>query len=296
MAKDYAKITTPVGRLVSSSLYDPRTKDSDGKIMTFKDGTLKAEYSIGIAIPKGTETQWNQTEWGAQIWAIADKGWPGGYVNAPTFSWKIQDGDSVVPNKKGIKNVDREGYPGHWVLYASKSCAADRRVPPRIFNADGTQQITESGAVKPGYFIQARIEVSDNNPAQSPGVYVNLDMIALSAYGPEIISRTQESATEAGFGQSPLPAGASLTPPAGMPVAVPAPAHTPPPPAAPLAVTPNPGFALGVPVPPAPAAPAAPVAPPAHVMTPLAGGVTYESYRAANWTDAQLIQNGLMLA
>ena len=298
MAKDYTNITTPGGRLVSSSLYDPRTKDFDGKPMAFKDGTPKADYSVGIAIPKGTEQHWNQTPWGAQIWAIGDKGHPGGHVNSPMFSWKIQDGDSTVPNKKGIKNCDREGYPGCWVLYASRSCAADRLTPPCICNANGSQPITDPGAVKPGYFVQLRIAVADNSPSQTPGVYINLEMVALSGYGPEIISRTQEDPSSVGFGQGPLPAGASLTPPAGIATQAPTPAAYAPPPAAPapVAVTPNPAFALGVPVPPAPAAPAAPSAPPAHVMTPAAGGITYEAYRAASWTDAQLIQNGMMLA
>jgi hypothetical protein len=53
--------------------------------------------------------------------------------------------------------------------------------------------------------------------------------------------------------------------------------------------------------PPAYQPPAAPVAPPAapvaqaqHVMTPAANGVPYESYRANNWTDEQMIQHGLM--
>lgn len=33
---------------------------------------------------------------------------------------------------------------------------------------------------------------------------------------------------------------------------------------------------------------------PAHVMLPAANGVTYEAYIAAGWTDAALIQNGMM--
>ena len=46
------------------------------------------------------------------------------------------------------------------------------------------------------------------------------------------------------------------------------------------------------PPPPAPAAPAAPV----RQMTAAAQGIPYESYIQQGWSDAQLVQNGLMLA
>ncbi len=36
------------------------------------------------------------------------------------------------------------------------------------------------------------------------------------------------------------------------------------------------------------------MAEPTKVMTPAAAGVTYDAYKAANWTDAQLIEHGLM--
>ena len=67
---------------------------------------------------------------------------------------------------------------------------------------------------------------------------------------------------------------------------------------APIPVTPNPGF---VQVPPPAAAPAPMAPPPAPVapvrqMTAAAQGVTYDAYVAAGWSDAQLVQNGLMLA
>lgn len=74
----------------------------------------------------------------------------------------------------------------------------------------------------------------------------------------------------------------------------------------PMAVQPNPAFLGapgqgsaapgGVPMPPGlpmtpPAVPAAPV----RRMTPLAQGATYEQMIGAGWTDAQLIQQGMML-
>ena len=110
-------------------------------------------------------------------------------------------------------------------------------------------------------------------------------MVALSAYGPEIV--VGADASSVGFGQAPLPAGATTTPPA---------AFTPPAQFAPVAAapapmpTPNPAF-LQPPVPGAP--PVAPVAP-ARVMLPPAQGATYEAMIAAGWTDALLVAHGMM--
>ena len=63
---------------------------------------------------------------------------------------------------------------------------------------------------------------------------------------------------------------------------------------APIPVTPNPGF-VQVP-PPAPMAPPPAPAAPVRQMTAAAQGIPYESYIQQGWTDAQLVQNGLMLA
>lgn len=72
-------------------------------------------------------------------------------------------------------------------------------------------------------------------------------------------------------------------------------APIPPTPPAPVAA-PAPAV-QAAPTPPAPA-PSAPVAPPVAMgpqMTAKAKGVTYEAYKAQNWTDAQLIEHGLMI-
>ena len=65
---------------------------------------------------------------------------------------------------------------------------------------------------------------------------------------------------------------------------------------APIPVTPNTGFVQVPPPAPAPMAPPPAPAAPVRQMTAAANGVTYEAYVAAGWSDAQLVQNGLMLA
>lgn len=293
MANERVVFTTPVGRLVGGSLYKPYTKDAEGKPLVTKTGPnagqSRVEYYIAIAIPKGAETHWGQTAWGAPIWAAGHAAWPGGQAQHPTFAWKIEDGDSTIPNKKGKKPRDHEGCPGHWILRFSGGYA------PSVWNSDGSAPIQEQDAVKPGYYIQIRGSVSGNGSASQPGIYLNHDKVALAGFGPEI--RTGEDVGQAGFGKGvDLPAGASRVPVGGMAEgAAPAPAPVVAPPVAapaPVAVAPHPGFLTAAPPPPVAAPPAAPV--PERVMLAAAGGVTYEAFIASGWTDALLVQHGKM--
>lgn len=298
-AKD---ILFPTGRLVGGSLYRGKTTDADGKPLVTKQGPNagqpRTEFSFALAISKGGEQSWAQTAWGQIVYAAGQEGYPQACA-APTFAWKIVDGDSPLPNRRGKAPNSREGYPGHWVVWFSSGTA------PKVFNRDGTQAIVEPDAIKPGYFIQVYGNVNNNAPSPTPGVYMNHRMVSLQAYGPEIIIGPDADAV--GFGGGALPAGATaapvggaFTPPAvmpGMPGAAPGavalpgmPAVVAPVTVAPVVVAPNPGFLM-------PPATAAVVAPPrARQMTAAAQGMTYETAIANGWTDQTLVQHGLMLA
>jgi hypothetical protein len=274
--------TTPVGRLVLGSITKAQETDFDGNPLVFKTGPdagkPRKNYFMALAIPKGAETHWNQTPWGAQIWKFGHEAFPQGQADLPGFSWKIEDGDNAVPNPDaGMKrNCDREGYLGCWILKFSSSFQSN------TYNSDGSAKV-EPDSIKPGYFIQVNVDMQSNGKQSKSGVYLNHKMIALAAYGAEIIYGPD--AAEAGFGASPLPAGASAVPVARFA-----------PPAAPQA--PAPAAPAAAPVAPPPPAPAflqvPPPAAPAHVMLPPANGATYEAMIAAGWTDATLIQMGMM--
>lgn len=327
-------ITSPVGRIVMGSLYDPSTTDAEGKPLVVKTGPNagqpRVNYFFALAIPKGAEPHWAHTPWGQQIWNVGNQAFPNA-AQSPAFAWKIEDGDSQIPNKKGRKPCDNEGWRGHWILKFSGGFA------PKVYQQEGAGyvQVTQKDFCKPGYFVEVAFSVEGNGSQSQPGVYLNHSMVCFRAYGQEITFGPDVAS--AGFGAAPLPAGASMTPPAGaipMPQApAAAPAGYAPPPApgvmpaaaptmplppglpqvpgvapaplpqggfapmpsapapgapAPIPVTPNPGF---VQVPP-PAAPVAPV----RQMTAAAQGIPYESYIQQGWTDAMLVQNGLMLA
>lgn len=305
-------ITSPVGRIVMGSLYDPNTTDAEGKPLVVKTGPNagqpRVNYFFALAIPKNPgETHWAQTAWGQQIWNVGNQAFPN-IAQSPAFAWKIEDGDSQIPNKKGRKPCENEGWKNHWILKFSGGFA------PKVYQQEGAGyvQAMQKDFVKPGYFVEVAFSVEGNGSQSQPGVYLNHSMVCFRAYGQEI--QFGPDVSSAGFGAAPLPAGASMTPPAGAipmpsaPAAVaPAVPAMPAPGAAPIPVTPNPAF-VQVPPPVAAAAPVAmgvpnvPVVPPAapatpvHQMTPAANGIPYEAYIAQGWTDAQLIQNGLMLA
>lgn len=278
-------ITSPVGRLVQGDVYTPRTKDMHGNPLVVKTGPNvgqpRVDYFISIAVPKKPgETHWNQTDWGAKIYQAAVAAWPQGQYQRSDFAWKIDDGDSTIPNKKGRVNANTDGFPGCWIISISSGFA------PQIVNKDGSQKIIEEGAVKRGYYVQVYFGVRSNQNAQNPGMYLNHRLVALNAYGEEI-KGAEVDATTVGFGQAPTPAGALTTPAAGLgTVAAPTPAGYVPPPAPPAA-------APVVAPPPAPEVLQPPA--PARQLTAKANGASYEQLVAAGWTDDLLRQHGLMV-
>lgn len=302
------QITTPVGRIVQGKLWEPQeVKDQKGAAKIGTDGKPLIDFYFALAIAKTPgHTHWSQTDWGRQVWEEGNRAHPT-FAPHPNFSWKVEDGDSQIPNKKGKRNCDREGFPGHWILKLRSGFA----IP--TYNADGSAPMP-ANAFTPGNFAQVLISVKGNT-GDTPGVYLNPVMAALSGYGAEIVMGPD--ASEAGFGAAPLPAGASAAPlaaPAGLPTppapayaapvlpqvlptpAVTAPSAVAPAPTfpsspAPVAVTPNPAFLAG----PAVAAPPPVPVVAAPQMTAAAGGATYEQFKAQGWSDEQMRASGYLV-
>lgn len=310
---------TPPGRFVGGSLYQGSTKDDKGNIKTYKTGANagqpRTDYSVGIAIAK-TQPHWaSEPGWGQAIWAEGHAAWPSGQAQHPSFAWKVVDGDSTIPNKRMKKPCDQEGYPGHWVLWFSGT------TPPKLAVAIGTepQWNDQPGFCMPGDIIEIRGSVSGNESSEAAGVYLNFEAVCMRAYHKEgrIVGQGVDLAT-AGFGASPLPAGASAMPvgnalagqppaappvpgatpstPVAPPVPVsPAPASSPVP-AVPLApITPNPAI-LGAPgpvsVPPAPVPLPVQAPPPAPAKPVMKDGSDYDAWITAGWTHQQMVDGG----
>jgi hypothetical protein len=290
-------LLTPVGRLVQGSLYEPQTTDAENKPLTIRTGPQagqpRVDYFFSLAIPKSTEKHWAETPWGQKIWAAGHAGFPNGQASAPTFAWKVTDGDSQIPNRVGKKPCDREGHKGHWVLNFSSGFA------PQIVNEDGSSYLLEKDYVNLGDYIQVAGTVTDNGSQQQPGVFLNHSHVAFVRYGKRITIGVDPKSI--GFGKGTvIPMDGSLTPPAQgfatPPVVMPvtngytppnAATYSPPPAVQTPAPAPYPGI-LG--------APTVSVAIPQRTMLPPANGATYEQMVANGWNDQMLIQHGMMQA
>lgn len=301
------EITTPVGRMVGGHPMVSRVNKDDktGLPKMQQDGvTPSTSIYVGLAIPKGAEQHWNQTEWGAIIWNEALAAWPNGEYQQPTFSWKIVDGDSQIPNKKMKKPCDREGYPGHWVIQASTGLGAVKCYNVGKYNPL-TDLIQQKEMIKPGDYARLVLLVKGNNSTQTAGMYLNPSIFELYQPGQAIILENEpDAAGTLGATAAQLPAGAlvdtnvpaqqpaapGMAPPAQQPgMAPPQQQAAPPVQQQPPAQQPaTPGMA--------PAQPgAAPIAPATDLLQPpvqmyLVEGMQYtgEQLKGFGWNDQQI--------
>lgn len=280
MSNAAVNVTFPPGRMVWGSLYDPKTKDFEGRPLVYKTGAdagkPRNDYSFGVAIPKAGSAHWAETPWGKLIWQVGHTVSANAGQMGDNFAWKVVDGDSTVAGKRG-RPCDKPGYAGHWIVAFSSSFA------PRVVNgvSGKFEALDQPGYINPGDYVQVAGNVKGNNSQGNPGILINHNVVCFSGYGERI--HVGVDASQLGFATGPV-AGAQAAP-VGVPSIPGSVAPTGAPPAPPAVVQPNPSF-----VPPVPAAPAAP----ARVMTEKANGQTYEAFIAAGWTDAQLVQHGMM--
>jgi len=289
------EFVTPVGRIVSGHpMIMRQNKDDKGIPKVQADGATPSKSSfVALAIPKGPEQHWNQTEWGQKIWSEIMTSWPNGEYQMPTFSFKVEDGDSQVPNKKMKKNCDREGYPGHWIIKASTS------IPYGSYHVGKylpTDVIKVENEIKTGDYGRLNIMVKGNSSTQTPGIYINPNLFELSRAGVQIIAEGGADAASAFGGVAPvIPQGAQIdTAVAAQVIAAPVAAHVIAAPVAAQVVTPAADFVNGPPpvaqTPPPVAAPApAPVPVQVKYMGPDGKPYTMAQLVAGGWTEAQVL-------
>lgn len=285
MGTNATEILTPVGRLVQGDCFEPQTTDAEGKPLVIKNGPNagkpRVDYFMAIAVPKtaaGYNELWAKVHLEARLAFPSLFDAQGACIN-PKFAFKVTDGDSQVPNTKGTKPCDREGFPGHWVLNFSGGFA------PKCYTAGGGELINDPNMIKRGYYVRIYGSVKGNGSQQQPGVFLNHSMVELVGYGEEIITGPDGSVVFGGAPTGALPAGASSTPVAPTtPMAAPAPQ------AAALAPA-------AAPAPQAAAQPAPSSVQPApdFLNPPAAAPVEVKYFDATNagpFTEAQLTQAG----
>lgn len=204
------QIMTPVGRLVQGHPMDIKTVYDDAgqpKINRLND--VQQEIFVAVAIPKmPSEADWKHTEWGQYIMAAAQAGWPNGEWQANTFAWKVIDGDSRIPNKKGKLPCNNEGFPGNWIINAKNGFAVDCYA-----NGNYTQQVMQKEIFKTGDYVRLVISAKGNSPSQSPGIYVNLVGCELVRAGIPIVSASSLDAQSTfGSAAAVMPQGAQIDP------------------------------------------------------------------------------------
>lgn len=301
-------ITLPPGRFVQGNPYNltPKTDRNNNPVLG-KDGKQILSTYIAVAIPKAGEAWWWHTEWGQKIFAVGAGEMPNNYQH-PTFAWKVEDGDSVVPNKRGKLNKDREGFPGNWIVKAQSSMLPQFCTLLDPSKPGKPVALLQEGAIRAGSYVQLNIGVAGNKRTDSPGVYINPNIVCLVGYGAVIAFGIDPN--DAGFGGAPLPAGASAVPvgaptmpaipaahqhPAPGPTpAAPAPAPAP----APVPVQPHTGITMPPPPNAAPAPPVAPATTPGSQWNRTAtwpAGVDDAAMIKAGWTELTLRQHGYIV-
>lgn len=204
------KFLTPVGRLVqghpmeANPVVDDRTKQPKLK----RDGTPQVSYFIALAFAK------SDPAFMSEVWPlmtqVAQRDWPQGQFNAPTFSWKLIDGDGI--DREGKPYASREGFAGHWILKINSGYSY------QVVDQTGKNSITDPKAIKRGDYLRAYVGVRGNAPSQTPGLYVNPDFVQLCGYGQAITSGPDASAILGQAKPFALPAGASAMPIAQTPM------------------------------------------------------------------------------
>lgn len=294
MANDkYISILFPVGRLIQGSLYEPKTTDAEGNLLIVKNqkslrfGLPKVEYYLGVAIPKTPGiAHWSHEvnpnprigAWGAKIASAAQTFW-GDLVNqTKDFSWKVLDGDSLDYDKSTPPKriCDKPNHAGNWILTFGGEKA------PKIVNSDGSAYILEKDVVKRGYYIQVNANVTTNGSSQNKGIKLYHNLVSFQYPGEEIVTALDPASIGFGGGSAPvgvipvgiqrdsLPSISMPQPPVGL--------IAPPP-----SIIPNHGFVNQVGTPPPPTA-----------IRMLKNGATFDNYIAAGWTEAQIVEAGLL--
>lgn len=316
----WKEVTFDKGRVVWGAPGKTKDKDKAGKPLTTKDGSPRIKCDFGVAIPKAGTTVFWQTKWGAELYQVALAAFPHLFdpvtkalLPGRKFSFKVTDGDSLIPNENGRVPAQQEGYPGCWVVAFGSSF-----IPRCVRWQTGAFVDIPPAEIKTGHEVQVAGSIDSNSDTAKPGVYVNHGLVAHAGILPEIISQGIDPVA-AGLGQGfsgslPMPAGglpagalpnpgtpAAGFPAPGLPSAGPAPvfpsqaqalpAVTLP---APTGVAPQPGFLA-----PVPNAPAAPVPVPpvvvGPVMTVKANGVPWASFAAQGWTEADARAQGYIV-
>lgn len=306
---------TFTGRLVQGDAHKagPQRKDSAGTLKFRKDGQPDCPFFMAIAVPKSPAARLIipgnpvYEEEKAKLDAAARGAWPNIFqpnyqrppglqfsatlpadCSSPKFANKIIDGDGF--DDDGKPNAGKDGWAGCWIIKVSNGFA------PRVVEwNNGWVDMTPHGRqIKPGDYITVSGTCESNASTQSPGMYMNVDIVSFEQEGERIVVASAVDANSALGART----GGPANPPAGSAAAGGAPANGTGGPAAGTAgstTASDPSYSgYRQDNPPPPPADNPPPPPTGPAMTAKAGGKTYESFISAGWNDDQLRQHGYL--
>lgn len=190
------EFTSPVGRIVQGSVWKLETTDSKAKPIIVKSGPNAgqpgAQTYISLAIAK------DNPDWPAfqqMMFQEAREGWAEffdaqGNCTHRDFSWKYRDGDGS--DRTGQSYAAREGWAGHHIITFS-GAYLPRCYPHKKYGPGDL--ITDERMVKRGDFVRVAGVMKGNRPSETPGLYLNHNLIELMYVGTEIVSGPDAGAT-----------------------------------------------------------------------------------------------------
>lgn len=260
------RVVLPVGRLVMGNVHEGNDKDSEGQPLVDSKGQPYRKFFMAFAIKKTPGRTWQQEEWGAKIYAAGKVADPVRHTT-DKFSWKVDDGDSLVPNSKGRRNCDTEGFPGHWIV------KCDGYYAPKLCQFENGITVPLTRTINLGDYAQAVVAIDSNGRKDhNAGIKVYPEAVGFVQEG-QRINRAADF-TSLGFGQGVAQFQAATPKPTPTGGFTPTPTVTPPQ----VPVVPQPQFLVAKTTAFKPA------------MTAKANGATYEQFKAAGWTDQQLLE------
>jgi len=143
--------------------------------------SICVEFFACVGVIAKNDPAWNQV-WSAMN-EVARAAFPhlfspDGNCVLPTVAWKVVDGDGY--DTTGKQNSSKEGFAGHFVLRLTSGFA------PKVFlknRYDPSQQVMDARELPTGYYIRALIDITSNDDATKPGIYLNLKLVEVDKPG-----------------------------------------------------------------------------------------------------------------
>ena len=189
--------TTPKGRIVQGHPM---------KMQQGEDQTKKPCVFFAVALPKSDPETDNLVR---SIRLQARKELDDAVVDAPSFAWKLVDGDDTTPNSKGVAPKDREGHPGHMIIKFTTFLPGT----PACCDKSGQALINEN-QIKVGDYVRVKFSVKPHL-GMHPGLYINPEYLLLESEGEAISNKPKAPDVWGLSGTMPTPDAPPNAPPPG---------------------------------------------------------------------------------